>query len=386
MAADFPAVPEHDACGVAVIVDRHARASREIVERGLDALRRLAHRGAVDAEGHSSDGAGILTAIPWDLVAPELPAGLRHPTATRIAATFTLDAAEAESALLAARAALRRLGWQEITWRDVPVRTSALDVTQRTNVPRFVQCFAHAPRHRRMRSPWRTRLAIEARWLRLGLARCSVTSLSDRTIVYKGLVDPAGLPRFFPDLASSKFSSPYAVLHQRFSTNTWPRWDLAQPFHSIAHNGEINTIAGNRLWMDARIADASIRDGGDIVKRGGSDSQTLDAAVQWLRESGVSTPHALMRLLPPAWEHDDRLEPQTRAFHRREACFAEPWDGPAAIAFADGRHVGAVVDRNGFRPLRTFATSDGLVCIASEAGAFDLPAGSVSERGRLGPG
>jgi glutamate synthase domain-containing protein 2/glutamate synthase domain-containing protein 3 len=210
--------------------------------------------------------------------------------------------------------------------------------------------------------------------------------MSPLTIVYKGLVDPERLPQLFPDLMDARFEAPYAVVHQRFSTNTWPRWDLAQPFHSIAHNGEINTIRGNRLWMEARIADADLGDDADRVRRGGSDSQTLDAAVQWLLSEGHTTPQALARLLPPAWERDAALPASIRAFHRHESCFAEPWDGPAAIAFADGHHVGAMVDRNGFRPLRTFETFDGLVCAASEAGAFDFARGAVRERGRLRPG
>jgi glutamate synthase domain-containing protein 2/glutamate synthase domain-containing protein 1/glutamate synthase domain-containing protein 3 len=381
-----PILPEHDACGVAVVVDRRGRASRSIVERGLEALARLAHRGAVDARGRSSDGAGILTAIPWDLIAPDVSRTLADPAAPRVAAMFTLDPQQADSAMAAARAVMQRLGWEGLSWRDVPMRASALTARLRAGAPRMVQCFASARWRSASCSPWRTRVAIEARWRRLGLTGCSVTSLSDRTMVYKGLIDPGSLPRLFPDLADGRFKSPFAVLHQRFSTNTWPRWDLAQPFHSIAHNGEINTIGGNRMWMQVRLADARVGDVADIVKAGGSDSQTLDAAVEWLRASGLSTPRALARLLPPAWEQNERLPAEVRDFHRYESCFAEPWDGPAAIAFADGRHVGAMVDKNGFRPLRTMTTTDGLVCMASETGVFDLPAATVSSRGRLGPG
>jgi hypothetical protein len=161
------------------------------------------------------------------------------------------------------------------------------------------------------------------------------------------------------------------------------RWDLTQPFHGIAHSGEIATIAGNRLWMDARINDAGIRDEGDLVKAGGSDAQTLDAAVQWLREIGLTTPHAIARLLPPAWEQDEDMEPDVRAFHRHESCFAEPWEGSAALAFADGRYVGAMVGKDGFSQLTTVETDD-LVCVASDARAFDLPEATVIERGQLG--
>ena len=386
MPVAFSAVPEHDACGIALIVDRRGRASRDIVTRGLEALRRLAHRGAVDVHGRSSDGAGILTAIPWDLFRPDLPAPLRESTVTRIAAMCALNPEHRAIAIAQANAALRREGWEHPIWRDVPLCATALAPRMRRGAPVMVQCFARAGRKVAAPSPYRTRIAIEGRWGRLGLTGCSVSSLSDRTIVYKGLVDPRALAQLFPDLADPRFQSAYAVLHQRFSTNTWPRWDLAQPFHTIAHNGEINTLRANRLWMDARLSDTDLCPEADIVKHGGSDSQTLDAAVQWLASTGHTVPHALARLLPPAWENDARLPASVKAFYRHESCFAEPWDGPAAIAFADGHHAGAMVDRNGFRPMRILETTDGLVCAASEAGAFDCPAGAVRRRSRLGPG
>jgi glutamate synthase domain-containing protein 2/glutamate synthase domain-containing protein 1/glutamate synthase domain-containing protein 3 len=386
MPAAWTPPPEHDACGVALIADRRGRPSREIVTRGLEALRRLAHRGAVDAHGRSSDGAGLLSAIPWDLFRPELPSTLRDTAAPRIAAVFTLDPQQRAAAVTHADVVLRNDGWEHLTWREVPMRTAALAPRMRRSAPVMVQCFARARRSAPRPSPYRTRVAIETRWRRLRLSGCSVTSLSDRTIVYKGLVDPGALTHLFPDLADVRFQSPYALLHQRFSTNTWPRWDLAQPFHTIAHNGEINTLRANRLAMEARLAEANVHQEADIVRHGGSDSQSLDAAVQWLVSTGHDTPRALARLLPPAWENDSTLPAAVSAFHRHESCFAEPWDGPAAIAFADGRYVGAMVDRNGFRPMRTLETADGIVCVASETGAFDGAAGAVRRRGRLGPG
>lgn len=370
---------------VAFVADRQGRASRGIVDRGLDALRRLASRQADEAQRESSDGAGILTAIPWDLFAPELPPALSDPHAHRIAGMFALDPQQADRAIVAARWALRRLGWHVMAWREVPMCLEAVAPDRRAAVPHIVQCFARAPRHRLKRTPYRTRLAIEARWVRLGLAGCSVTSLSDATIVYKALVEPDALPRLFPDLADARFTSAFAVLHTGFSSHTRPRWDLAQPFHAVAHSGEITTIRGNRMWMDVRITDAGIRDETDLLKDGGSDSQTLDAAVQWLCDAGLSTPHALARLLPPAWERDDTLTADVRAFHRHETCFAEPWDGPASIAFADGRYVGALSGRNGSRALHTIQT-DELVCAAPEPAVFDLASARVTRQGRLGPG
>jgi glutamate synthase domain-containing protein 2/glutamate synthase domain-containing protein 1/glutamate synthase domain-containing protein 3 len=386
MPVGFSAPSEHDACGIALIVDRRGRASREIVTRGLEALRRLAHRGAVDLQGRSSDGAGILTAIPWDLFKPDLPAALRDPAASRIAAMFALNPRQRARAMAEARLVLRREGWEHVTWRDVPLATAALVPRMRASAPVMVQCFARAGRKSVSPSPYRTRVAIEARWAGAGLTDCSISSLSDRTIVYKGLIDPRALAQVFPDLVDPRFHSPFAVLHQRFSTNTWPRWDLAQPFQAIAHNGEINTLRANRLWMEARVGETNLPREADIVGHGGSDSQSLDAAVQWLASVGYAVPHALARLLPPAWENDERLAAPVKAFFRHQSCYAEPWDGPAAIAFADGHHAGAMVDRNGFRPIRTVETADGLVCAASEAGAFDCPASGVRHRGRLGPG
>jgi glutamate synthase (NADPH) large chain len=378
-------VSEHHPGGLALVADRHGRARREIVERGLEALGRLAHRGSIGAHGPWVNAAGILTTIPWDLFAPELPPPLADPGAHRVAATFALDPQQADRAVAAAQWALRRLGWHVMAWRDVPTCLNALAPERRAAAPRIAQCFACASRPRQKRTPYRTRMAIEARWLRLGLTRCSVTSFSDSTIAYKGLVDPSALPSLFPDLAAPDFTSPFAVLHHGVSVNTPPRWDLAQPFHAIAHNGEITTIAGNRQWMHVRISDAGIRDEADVVKAGGSDSQTLDAAVQWLCETGLSTPHALTRLLPPVWEDDDRLPPEVRAFHRHEACFAEPWDGASTIAFADGRFVGAIQGRNELRRCYTAETGD-LVCLASEPGLFELSAGAATTQGCLGAG
>jgi glutamate synthase domain-containing protein 1 len=370
---------------VAFIADRQGRASREIVDRGLGALRRLAPRQSVDALPESNDCAGILTAIPWDLFAPGLPPALSDPNAHRIAGMFALDPQQADRAVAAARWALRRLGWHVMAWREVPMCLEALAPDQRAAAPHIVQCFARASRHRLKRTPYRTRLAIEARWRRLGLAGCSVASLSETTIVYKALVEPDGLPRLFPDLADPRFTSAFVVLHRGLSAHTRPRWDLAQPFHAVAHSGEITTIRGNRMWMDVRIADAGIRDETDLLKDGGSDSRTLDAAVQWLCDTGLSTPHALGRLLPPAWERDDTLTQNVRAFHRHETCFAEPWDGPALIAFADGHYVGAMSDRDGSRALYTIQT-DALVCAAPEPDVFDLADACLTRQARLGPG
>jgi glutamate synthase domain-containing protein 1 len=377
-------VTGRDREGVVLVADRGGRASREIVERGLDVLRRTAERPSCQAAQPSAGSAGILTAIPWAVVEPELPSALRDREAQRIAAVFALEACHADRAIHAARSELGHAGWHVMAWREVPLRLDALPPDGRAAAPRLVQCFARASQHRPGRTAYRTRLAIEARWLRMGLAGCSVASLSPSTIVYKALAAPSALPMAFPDLADPRFVSSFAVLH--FACGSGPsRWELAQPFHGIATEGSVATIAGNRLWMEARIADAGIRDEADLPKRGGSDAQTLDAAVQWLQHAGLSAPHAVARLRPPPWEHDAALPDEVRAFHRHESCFAERWEGPAALAFADGRHAGVTVDRNGASRLRIERDAM-VVCISSDAAAgegAERGIGSLASRGEM---
>src|SRR5688500_11577410 len=246
------------------------------------------------------------------------------------------------------------------------------------------------PASRQDLSLYRARLAAEARLAAADLQDAAIVSLSLRTIVYKALVAPADLARFYPDLADERFTTTFTVFHQRFSTNTFPQWALAQPFRALAHNGEINTILGNRINARRRQADrASVPDiAGDaaLVRVSGSDSQSLDDMIELLRQGGFSLAHAFARVLPRAWEHDPGVSPRERAFEAYQATACEPWEGPAAIAFSDGRQVGAVLDRNGFRPARVLTSTDGLVCVGSESGIFDIPEPQVERRGRLGPG
>jgi glutamate synthase domain-containing protein 2/glutamate synthase domain-containing protein 3 len=233
------------------------------------------------------------------------------------------------------------------------------------------------------------RLRIERQAAELRLPGFSVVSLSTATVVYKGLVTPNELPDVFQDLQDPLFQSALAIVHQRFSTNTAPEWRLAQPFRMLAHNGEINTIHGNRIWMRARARDARCLGayaGERVLDETGSDSQSLDEVVELLRHSGFSLAHAISRLVPPAWEQDSETPPEVAAFHAYQACFSEPWDGPAALAFTDGRVIGAALDRNGFRPLRYLKTTDRQLLLGSEAGIFDVPETDVTCRGRVGPG
>jgi glutamate synthase domain-containing protein 2/glutamate synthase domain-containing protein 1/glutamate synthase domain-containing protein 3 len=392
-----PATWDHDACGVGLIADRHARPSHEWLSRGLEALTRLTHRGAT-GDGHgSADGAGVLTAIPWAWFDSDLPPAFIDGRAARAAGTCFLPAAASEAARAIIAEALEEEGWGQLVWREVPTDASVLAAAERASRPRIQQVFAlhqSSPLWtpaRQERSLYRARVMAEARLAAHALHDASLVSLSTRTMVYKALVAPVDLDRFYPDLADPRYTTTFTVFHQRFSTNTFPQWALAQPFRSLAHNGEINTILGNRLNARRRQADRSALpdvspEAGPLVRLNGSDSQSLDDMIEHLRQGGLSLAHAFARVLPRAWEHDPAVSARERAFEAYQATMCEPWEGPAAIAFADGRQVGAVLDRNGFRPARVLASKDGLVCVGSESGIFDIPEAGVERRGRLGPG
>jgi glutamate synthase (ferredoxin) len=380
---------ERDACGVGLVADARGRRSHAIVERALDALGRLAHRGAAVAA--CPDGAGILTQIPWTFFARELPARTTRDGDTRMVGMFFWPSGAKTAVVPAIERAIVAAGWRSIRWRAVPLEDDVLDPIARVARPEIWQAIgvadgalpdADARLHR-------ARLRIERYAARVRLRGFSVVSLSTSTIVYKGLVTPDQLPAFYPDLRSRSFDSALAILHQRFSTNTAPEWRLAQPFRMLAHNGEINTIQANRIWMRARARDRRCLGpcaGERILDETGSDSQSLDEAVELLRRAGFSLPHAISRLVPPAWEQDAELPPDVAAFYAYQACFSEPWDGPAAIAFTDGRVAGAALDRNGFRPLRYIRTVDHQLLLGSEAGIFDVAEPDVVSRGRVGPG
>ncbi len=387
---------DHDACGVGLIADRRGRASHEWLARGLEALTRLTHRGATGDGAGSADGAGVLTAIPWALLAGDLPAAFHANDLTRAAGMCFLPPADSAARSIVSEA-LEEEGWGQLVWRDVPVRAEALGPVERAARPAIQQVFAvHQsspmwPAARLDRSLYRARVTAEARLAAAGIGDAALVSLSLRTMVYKALIAPADLSRFYPDLDDARFTTSFTVFHQRFSTNTFPQWALAQPFRSLAHNGEINTILGNRINARRRQADRVslpelIGEAGPLVRLDGSDSQSLDDMVELLRQSGFSLAHALARLLPRAWEHDPSVSLRERAFEAYQATAGEPWEGPAAIVFADGRQAGAVLDRNGFRPARVITSTDGLVCVGSECGIFDIPEAQVERRGRLGPG
>jgi glutamate synthase (ferredoxin) len=379
---------DHDACGVGFIAQVGSAGSREVVERALTALARLSHRGGVDSDGSSGDGAGLLTPIPKEFIRKRLrDTNIDLPDVFGMGMVFMPQGRVAESreAVEASASAteLRCLGW-----RVVPTNVSLLGPGALGTLPAIEQCFFRSedPYADLERQLFLMRKGLEAED-ETGIYFCS---LSGGIVVYKGLLTPLQLRAFYPDLADPEFTAPFAIFHQRYSTNTSPSWQLAQPFRVGAHNGEINTISANRRWMRAREQDLWEQFGADdcfhALEENVSDSASLDNAVELLVRQGFTLAEALLRLVPPAWESDHQMPEKLRAFLSRSARDQEPWDGPAALVFSDGRMISAKLDRNGLRPLRYVLTSDGLLVCGSEVGLTDLRGKKVVERNRLGPG
>jgi glutamate synthase domain-containing protein 2/glutamate synthase domain-containing protein 1/glutamate synthase domain-containing protein 3 len=362
---------ELDSCGIGFVADVRARPSREIVDSALEALRRMRHRGAVAADRLTGDGAGLLLPLP-SVLAPRPWCGL--------AMVFLRD----ERGRAAIEAACEAEGISAAGWREVPVDEGSLGDVARSSRPRIEQLVLEHPLG--MTSEEAELRAFRARKRAERVAGAYVVSLSFRTVTYKALCAADQLSAFYPDLTDPALRVPFAIFHQRFSTNTAPSWERAQPFRMLCHNGEINTLGGNVAWMRAREARLGDELLAPVLDESGSDSAMLDNALELLVRGGRDVRHAVTMLVPPAWQHDHELEPEVRAFHSYHAGLLEPWDGPAGIVFTDGRVVGAALDRNGLRPLRYAVTDDGLVACASEAGAVPLPDGARVRRGRLGPG
>jgi len=387
---------DHDACGVGFIAQLGGPASHALVERGLGALARLAHRGGVDADGRSGDGAGLLVDIPKLFFRKAARAlGIDLPDEFAIGMVF-LQRGQESLAAEAIRATVAKFDLSFVGWRNVPTDPSILGPRSRDSLPAVRQCFI-APRG--SSSPLRSEgessdFELQLFRLRQELETVSGSgyfcSLSSRTIVYKGLLTPEQLAPFYLDLNDPEFASSFVVFHQRYSTNTQPSWSLAQPFRFVAHNGEINTISSNRRWFQARGAMLrrvlGLPGNSKLLQPGMSDSASFDNALEALVRSGSSISESALRLVPPAWEHDAHLDTALHEFLASNAPEQEPWDGPAALIFTDGQVVGAKLDRNGLRPLRYTLTSDGLLIVGSEVGITDLSDKQVVERQRLGPG
>lgn len=383
---------DHDACGIGFIAQLGGEASHAIVQRGLNALVRLEHRGGVDADGRSGDGAGLLVQLPKAFFRKTArAAGIDLPLHFGVGMVF-LQPEEEQIARQAIDMAAARFDLEFIGWREVPTDPAILGPRSRESLPVIRQCYI-APRGESA-SAESFEFELQLYRLRQHLESISHTgyycSLSSKRIVYKGLLTPDQLAPFFADLNDPDFASSFVIFHQRYSTNTAPGWSLAQPFRFVAHNGEINTITSNRRWFQARAASLRRKLGlpgnTKLLQPGMSDSASFDNALEADVRSGRSMIEAALRLMPPAWEHDEHIEPGLRQFLSRSACEQEPWDGPAAMVFSDGQFIAAKLDRNGLRPLRYTLTTDGLLIVGSEAGIADLSGKQIAERQRLGPG
>ena len=379
---------EHDACGVAMIATLKKEPTHEIVAQALTALRNLEHRGASGAEPDSGDGAGILIRIPDEFYRSvvEFPLPSLGSYATGIAFIDKEFDDLAGIIKIAQEENVAILGWRELPTNDSSLGTTALSV-----MPRFVQLFIAG---KNQESDLELdRLAFCFRKRVEHSLPIYFPSLSARTIVYKGMLTTGQLEEFFPDLSNPLVKSPLALVHSRFSTNTFPSWPLAHPYRYIAHNGEINTVRGNRNWMRAREAlltspliPGDISRLFPIVDNSGSDSASFDEVLELLYLTGRSLPHSILMMIPEAWENSTTMSQQRRDFYAFHASLMEPWDGPACVTFTDGSQVGAVLDRNGLRPSRFWVTDDGLVILASEVGVLDIDPAKVIRKGRLQPG
>ena len=398
----YDAALERASCGLGLVARVDGRTSHEIVEQALEVLTNMAHRGASGSDPHTGDGAGILLQMPDAFLRREcrrLGFELPHPGGYAVAMLFLSTDPEMRAAC---ESELERIAAEEgqpvLGWRDVPVRPDTIGVDARAKAPTIRQVFierrarsevdfARDLYHIRRRLHWTVRE-------RFGDGHgCYVVSLSARTIVYKGLFRGPQVAPFYPDLVDPNLTSALALVHSRFSTNTLGSWELAHPYRYTAHNGEINTVRGNINWMRAREGElqaALFKPGthhlGPIVQPGGSDSAAFDNALEYLVLAGRSLPHAVMTMVPEAWENDEGMDEERRAFYSYNSSLMPPWDGPAGLAFSDGTVAGAALDRNGLRPARYSITRDGLVVLASEEGALTLPAEDVVSRWRLQPG
>ncbi|HEY9908840.1 MAG TPA: glutamate synthase large subunit, partial [Thermosynechococcaceae cyanobacterium] len=402
-------VEERDACGVGFLADQKGRASHHLVEQALAALACLEHRGGCSADQDSGDGAGLMTAIPWELLNLWFAAqGIQAPDSATIGVGMIFLPQEAEAVIQSKQIIDRILIEEGLTilgWREVPVQPQLLGVQARQNQPQIEQVLVQSEHQgdalERILYLARKRIMKAVPAEVQGTDRASlfedfyVCSFSNRTIVYKGMVRSAVLGSFYTDLTQPEYVSTFAVYHRRFSTNTMPRWPLAQPMRLLGHNGEINTLLGNINWMVAREADLvhsvwvdRLADLKPTVKSDSSDSANLDNVFELLVQSGRSPQEALMIMVPEAYQNQPDLvnHPEIIDFYEYYSGIQEPWDGPALLVFSDGKTVGATLDRNGLRPARYSITRDGYVVVASEAGVVDLPEAEVVEKGRLGPG
>ena len=386
---------ERDSCGFGLIANLDDLPSHWVVETAIAALTRLTHRGAVAADGKTGDGCGLLIKFPKKFLrAAGEEAGLALSERFATGSVFlSQDTNEATNARDVIDAAIRDIGLEVAGWRKVPIDPSVCGEQALRTLPQIEQVFVNAPDGMpRGRFNRRLFLARRRAEKNLGEGPTYIASLSSVTISYKGMIMPNALPAFYPDLKDPRLESSVCVFHQRFSTNTLPQWRLAQPFRFLAHNGEINTIQGNRNWAQARaknfVSDKldDISDLDPIISLVGSDSSSLDNMLEVLRAGGMDVLQGMRILIPPAWQAVDDIDPDVRAFYEFFDCQMEPWDGPAGIVLTDGRYAACCLDRNGLRPARYVITRDRHITVASEVGVYDYDEKDVVSKGRLGPG
>nr|ABP43596.1 glutamate synthase (NADH) large subunit [Mycolicibacterium gilvum PYR-GCK] len=395
---------EHDSCGVAMVADIHGRRSRDIVEKAITALLNLEHRGAQGAEPNTGDGAGILLQVPDEFFRAVCGFDLPEPGSFATGIAFLPQSAkDAATACESVEKIAEAEGLRVLGWRDVPTDDSSLGALARDAMPTFRQVFmAGAEGMDLERRAYVVRKRAEHELGTKGPGQDGpgretvyFPSLSGQTFVYKGMLTTPQLKAFYLDLQDERMTSALGIVHSRFSTNTFPSWPLAHPFRRVAHNGEINTVTGNENWMRAREAliktdvfgaKADLDKITPICTPGASDTARFDEVLELLHLGGRSLPHAVLMMIPEAWERHESMDPARRAFYEFHDSLMEPWDGPAAVCFTDGTVIGAVLDRNGLRPSRIWVTEDGLVVMASEAGVLDLDPSTVVKKMRLQPG
>jgi len=401
----YDAEYEHDSCGVGFVVDMKGRKSHAIVEHAMTVLKNLLHRGACGCEENTGDGAGILVQMPDRFLRPkchELDVELPPPGHYGAGLVFLPrgedDAGKCREMF---EAIIEEEGQTVCCWRIVPTDDSPIGPSAMAAEPGIEQIFIgrgdavadddaferklYIIRKRVEHTIWGSEVS--------GKDHFYIPSLSHRTLIYKGMLIGSQVEQMFPDLMDPMLESALALVHQRFSTNTFPSWPLAQPFRYIAHNGEINTLRGNANWMRAREALCESNLFGEdlaklfpIVLEGNSDSAGFDQVLEFLHMAGRPLPLAVLMMIPEAWSGHEAMSPDRRAFYEYYSCLMEPWDGPASIAFTDGRVIGAVLDRNGLRPSRYYVTKDDLVVMASEVGVLDIPPENIEIKERLHPG
>ncbi len=386
---------EHDACGVGFVVDVTGAKSRDIVDTALGALCSLDHRGASGAEVNTGDGAGILIQVPDAFLRGVAPFALPAPGSYGVGLAFLPpDQASADRVRGWAEDLAKEQGLRVLGWRRVPIDDSMIGPTARAAMPAFWHCFVTDSLGSEDIDLDRKLFVLRKRIEHEVSDDLPIyfASLSSRTLVYKGMLTTSQLAQFFPDLGDERIESALALVHSRFSTNTFPSWPLAHPYRFLAHNGEINTVQGNRNWMRARSAQIStplipnLGQAFPIITEGASDTASFDECLEMLHLGGRSLAHSVLMMIPEAWENHATMPPARRAFYQYHASLIEPWDGPASIAFTDGTVIGAVLDRNGLRPSRYWVTDDNRVIMASETGVVDIDQARVVKKGRLQPG